>query len=87
MNLALACRACNLFKADHPTGWDDMTRTDVALFDPRTDRWGQHFQPDVDTGEIHGLTPTGRATVNRLAMNDPVQVTAWQLWIRLRLFP
>jgi hypothetical protein len=86
-NLALACRACNLAKAAHQTGWDDTVRADVALFSPRSDRWDQHFEPDLDGGEIRGLTPIGRATVDRLRMNDPAQVVARQLWIRLRLFP
>jgi hypothetical protein len=86
-NLALACRACNIFKADHETGWDELTQSVVALFNPRASRWDECFQPDLDTGEIRGLTQTARATVAQLNMNDPVQVTARQFWIRLRLFP
>jgi hypothetical protein len=86
-NLALTCRACNVFKADYQTARDEVTGVEVAVFDPRRDRWDEHFRADIDTGEIHGLTPTGRATVARLNMNDPVQSTARQLWIRLRLFP
>jgi hypothetical protein len=53
-----------------------VIQADVGLFDPRTDRWELHFRPDVDTGEIHGLTATGRATVRRLNMNDPVHAAA-----------
>src|SRR4051812_23783394 len=68
-NLALACRACNLFKADHQTRRDHVTQAEVALFDPRTDRWDEHFRPDLDSGQLIGLTPTGRATVNRLNVN------------------
>ena len=61
-NLALACRSCNSFKGDATTGWDDATAADVPLFDPREERWDEHFSPDLDTGMIHGLTATGRAT-------------------------
>jgi hypothetical protein len=85
-NLALACRACNLFKADHLNEWDDETTAEVPLFQPRTARWDEHFRPDRDSGELIGLTPTGRATVHQLNVNDAVQVQARQLWIRLRLF-
>jgi hypothetical protein len=86
-NLALACRSCNLHKSNHLTGADDLTGTEVPLFTPRADRWGEHFECDLDRGEVRGRTATGRATAERLRMNDPVQVTARLLWIRLRLFP
>jgi hypothetical protein len=86
-NLALTSRSCNLHKSDHLTGCDDATGIDVTLFNPRTDRWAEHFEIDLDRGEVVGLTATGRATVDRLRMNDPVQITARLLWIRLGLFP
>ena len=87
MNLALACRSCNLHKSAHLTGPDDLTGAEVPLFNPRADRWDEHFECDLDRGEVRGRTAAGRATVERLRMNDPVQVTARLLWIRLRLFP
>lgn len=86
-NLALTCRSCNLHKSDHLTGRDDATAAEVPLFNPRTDRWEEHFELDADRGEISGLTAVGRATVARLRMNDPVQIVARLLWIQLRLFP
>jgi hypothetical protein len=86
-NLALACRSCNSFKSDSKTGWDDVTAAEVPLFDPRNDRWDQHFSVNFDAGMIHGLTPTGRATVSQLRMNDPQPLTARLIWIELGLFP
>ena len=86
-NLALACRACNLHKADHITGIDETTRAVVTLFHPRLDRWHDHFRIDTETGAIEGLTGSGRATVARLNMNTPLQIIARQLWMRLGLFP
>ena len=86
-NLALTCRSCNLFKSNHLTGWDDVSGTEVALFNPRGDQWPEHFELDQERGEIRGLTATGRATVTRLRMNDPVQIAARLLWIRLRIYP
>jgi HNH endonuclease len=67
-NLALACHRCNLCKGPNLTGVDPQTRSVVALFHPRNSRWHQHF---VFRGaRIEGLTPTGRATVELLKMND-----------------
>jgi hypothetical protein len=86
-NLALTCRSCNLYKSNHLIGPDDATGTEVALFNPRTENWTEHFELDLDRGEIRGRGPTGRATVARLRMNDPVQIAARLLWIRLRLYP
>jgi hypothetical protein len=86
-NLCLACRACNLRKSDRLAWHDDVTGQEVALFNPRTDRWSDHFVVDLESGEIHGSTPTGRATVVCLDLNHPLQLTAWPIWLRLRLFP
>lgn len=86
-NLALACRSCNLHKSHFVIGTDEDTRTDVALFHPRYDRWGEHFSVDAETVKIRGLTPTGRATIARLRLNSPLQISARHQWIRLGLFP
>jgi hypothetical protein len=86
-NLALACRACNLYKTDHLTGVDETTQTEVPLFHPRQQSWPEHFAVDVETCAIHGLTPVGRATVARLRMNTPLQLEARRQWLRLGLFP
>jgi hypothetical protein len=86
-NLALACRACNLFKSDSETGVDDASQSEMALFNPRRDIWHGHFEVDVGTGEIFGLTPVGRATAARLQLNRPRHINARKRWMRLELFP
>jgi hypothetical protein len=86
-NHCLACRACNLRKSDRLVCRDDTTQTDVPLFHPREQRWVDHFAVDLESGEIQGTTPTGRATVACLDLNHPLQLAARFLWIRLRLFP
>jgi hypothetical protein len=86
-NLALACRSCNLFKSDALTGKDPETDAEIALFHPRRDNWTAHFRVDTDSGEIIGLTPTGRATVSRLQMNRPIALNARRLWIQFGVFP
>ena len=67
-NLALACHRCNLCKGPNLTGVDPASGELVPLFHPRRDRWNNHF---VFHGvRIQGITPSGRATVMVLAMND-----------------
>lgn len=48
-NWALACRACNLYKAAHVSGSDPESETVVRLFHPRM-RWGR-FQSGGSTSE------------------------------------
>jgi hypothetical protein len=72
-NLALACYHCNLHKGPNiasldPPGTGSLTR----LFNPRSDAWADHF--DWAGAAVVGLTPTGRATVLVLNMNDPLAV-------------
>ena len=86
-NWALACRACNLYKATHVSGSDPGSHAVVRLFHPREDRWEDHFQVAPESGEMVGRTPIGRATVMRLGLNSAAQVAARRQWMRLGLFP
>ena len=86
-NWALACRACNLYKATHVSGNDPESFAIVRLFHPREDQWEDHFRVAAESGEIEGLTPIGRVTVVRLGMNSAAQVVARQQWMRLGQFP
>jgi hypothetical protein len=67
-NLALACHRCNLHKGPNLTGIDFLTGEVAPLFHPRRDRWLDHFT----FGGAHsgGLSASGRATIQVLAMND-----------------
>ena len=87
MNWALACRSCNVRKSDHITAFDEKTQMEVRLFHPRQEDWTGHFLVNLVSGEIEGKTPVGRVTVIQLGMNNPRQVEARRLWIRLGLFP
>jgi hypothetical protein len=84
-NLALACRSCNLRKGSRIGGIDPVSGTEQRLFHPRQDLWNDHFQLDLTSGEIVGLSAIGRVTVVVLEINSAVQVTARQLWIRIGL--
>jgi hypothetical protein len=66
-NLALACVSCSLRKAARQHALDPQTGAEAAIFNPRVDRWAEHFR--WDGVKIEGLTSTGRATVAALKMN------------------
>lgn len=69
-NLALSCFHCNLHKGPNLAGIYPDTGRPALLFNPRTQRWQDHFEA---RGEwIVGKTPTGRATVRVLAMNADI---------------
>jgi len=72
MNLALACPHCNAHKWAHIDGEDPESGQRVALFNPRTQKWEEHFQwPEHSPFTLVGASTCGRATVMRLRMNHP----------------
>jgi len=84
-NLALACPSCNLGKSSRVTVPDPETDLDVPLFNPRTDLWADHFA--WNDRRIVGLTPTGRATVAALNLNQPRRVLIREAEEWFDLFP
>lgn len=60
-NLAWACQRCNLHKGTNLSAVDPDSTNVVRLFNPRSDRWLEHFQ--IAAARIEGRTATGRATV------------------------
>lgn len=86
-NLALSCRSCNVYKSDHLDASDPQAQAIVPLFHPRRQDWAEHFVVDRITGKMRGLTPSGRATIEQLGMNRPVQLAARKQWLRLKLYP
>jgi HNH endonuclease len=84
-NLALACVRCNRHKGPNLTGIDPVTNSLVRLFNPRTDTWDDHFQ--WLAAELFGLTPTGRATIRVLSINDPNAIAVRQALIAEGAFP
>lgn len=91
-NLALACRRCNERRYNFTTGVDPETGEEVPLFNPRQQIWSDHFLWSADALKIIGITPSGRATCNRLDLNDkrrdePFIQNARQQWIAAQLHP
>lgn len=84
-NLAWACPACNLRKSHRITATDPRTGDPAPLYHPRTDRWDEHF---AWVGfELVGLTPSGRATVAGLALNDAKRLRVREAEESIGLFP
>lgn len=86
-NLWLCCRRCNEFKGTQTAATDPETSEIVTLFNPRGESWDEHFRWNEDGTEIIGLTPTGRATVAALKLNNPVIVVTRRLWISAGWWP
>jgi hypothetical protein len=91
-NLALACRRCNERRYNFVTGVDEISGIEVTLFNPRQQQWSDHFIWSADGLKILGTTPTGRATCDRLDLNDnrreePFIQNARQKWRLAGLHP
>jgi hypothetical protein len=69
-NLALACVSCSLHKAAKRTATDPNSGEEVSLFNPRSEKWAEHFQWQGET--VLGTTAIGRATISALKMNRPL---------------
>lgn len=68
-NLALACIHCSLRKGARQAAPDPKTGRTVRLFHPREQQWNHHFR--WAGNELVGITATGRATLEALALNSP----------------
>ncbi len=86
-NLWLACHRCNEYKGHRTHAIDPQTQVRVALFNPRTQNWSEHFAWSLDGTNILGLTACGRATINILRLNNEYVVTARQFWFEAGWWP
>ena len=84
-NLALSCYYDNSYKGPNIAGIDPLTGALAALYHPRRDDWGIHFE--CSGAEIVGLTPVGRATIQVLCMNLEERVALRQALIDEGVFP
>jgi len=86
-NLWLACRECNSHKSVKTHGFDEKTRRRVKLFNPRKQKWRNHFEFSEAATEIIGKTVCGRATVEALKINNEILFSVRKLWVEFDLFP
>jgi hypothetical protein len=81
-NLALACVTCSLRKAARTYARDPLSKQSVRLFNPRRDRWNDHFAWGPGC-RLHGHTPTGRAAIAALGMNRPAIIAIREALVHL----
>ena len=86
-NLCLACRGCNSFKSDRVNGFDSETKKSVKLFNPRKQKWKEHFEFSENYSKIIGKTACGRATVRALQINREQAVSARIVWVIANWYP
>ncbi len=86
-NLALSCQRCNNHKFTATHSLDTATGILVALYHPRIDAWELHFQWSEDFTEIIGISPNGRASVQRLQLNRQGLINLRQVFVQVGLHP
>ncbi len=84
-NLAWSCADCNAYKGSDLTGVDPKTGRLERLFNPRTDRWAEHFQ--WNGAELVGRTALGRVTVTLLQINREERVAVRRELMGAALYP
>ena len=80
-NLWLACPRCNRYKGTQIEALDLATGNLQPLFNPRTQRWHDHFQWDAEGVVILGLTSIGRATIEALHLNHEHALAVRRNWV------
>ena len=83
-NLAYACFRCNRFKGPNIATHDPETGKLVSLFNPRTERWDDHFR--LDGARLVALTPIGRGTASLLRFNDEQRLLLRRELLRQRRY-
>lgn len=75
-NLAYACAICNRRKGSDVASIDPLTGELVPVFNPRLQRWGDHFRLDAEW--IIPITRTGESMRAAIFRSDPAG-----LWLDL----
>jgi len=78
-NLALACLRCNRYKGPNVGSFDPETGELVALFNPREDKWEEHFELDQEW--IRPLSPEARVTLKILQLNHEDRLEERRRWL------
>lgn len=86
-NLWRSCRDCNERKGVQRAARDPESGERVSLYNPRAQRWSEHFRWSDDGLFIVGVTTVGRATIEALNLNRPHQLVARQRWVLVGWHP
>ena len=77
-NLAIACKLCNTQKGSDIASIDPKTDAITPLYNPRRDRWQEHFQ--CQNAELIPLTDRARTTIRLLQLNRHEILKERPLW-------
>lgn len=72
-NLALACFRCNRRKGTNLSSRDAKTGDIVPLFNPRLQRWGEHFKLS-EAGVIEAFNQIGSVTLHFMQLNTKERI-------------
>jgi len=84
-NLAFACVICNRYKGSDVASIEPGTGGIIRLFDPRRDRWTDHFR--IEGARVESITPIGATTVRLLRLNAPERILERRLLQTLSRYP
>ena len=84
-NLALACVFCNQAKGSDVGSIHWETHTFVRFYNPRSDRWADHFE--LVGNRIEGITPIGAVTARILGFNSAERLLERQTLQDLGRYP
>lgn len=87
-NLWLSGPLCHRAKGQRTTAADPVTGEVMLLFNPRAERWADHFEWSPDGLRILVRTPTGRVTVAALHLaDDPDALLVRSYWVEAGWHP
>lgn len=84
-NLAYACVLCNRRKGTDIASVEPQSGKVVRLFNPRQDRWSDHFQ--IDEEIIEPRTPIGGVTARLLRLNTAERIAERRILQALGRYP
>lgn len=84
-NLAFACVLCNRHKGSDIASLDPETGELVPLFNPRADRWSEHFR--LEGEYIRPISSRGAVTLRLLRLNAPERLAERRLLQSLGAYP
>jgi hypothetical protein len=76
-NLAYACVICNRHKGSDVASIEPLSGDVIRLFDPRHDRWADHFW--LDGARIEPISSIGSVTARLLQLNAPERISERRL--------
>lgn len=84
-NLAYACVICNRYKGTDIAAINQSSGKIARLFDPRRDRWSDHFR--LEGATIEPISSVASVTVRLLRLNAPERISERRLLQSLGRYP